>query len=289
MTPSKAIISIVEEHLSDTITGSRFVSGGSINIAYELQTAAGKYFLKVNHKALYPGMFAAEAKGLVLLTQTNTVKVPVIVLRGDAGNESFLLLEWVDAKRGSVQATQALGKQLARMHSNTAAEFGLDHDNYIGSLPQSNRKHAKWSDFFIQERLQPMVNLALDKRLLEYADAGNFEKLYNKLPELFNEEAPALLHGDLWSGNYLTTPADEPYLIDPAVYYGHREVDLAMTQLFGGFSHEFYIDYNEAFPLAEGWQQRTDLWNLYPLLVHLNLFGAGYLSRVRDALNSYIK
>ncbi|MGY3211270.1 fructosamine kinase family protein [Mucilaginibacter sp. HD30] len=288
MTPSKGIISIVEQHLSDTITGSRFVSGGSINIAYELQTAGGKYFLKVNHKALYPGMFAAEAKGLALLAQTNTVKVPVIVLQGDAGNESFLLLEWVDAKRGSVQATRALGAQLAQIHSNTASEFGLDTDNYIGSLPQSNKKHGKWSDFFIQERLQPMVSLAADKRLLEYADAGNFEKLYGKLPELFEEEAPSLLHGDLWSGNYLTTPADEPYLIDPAVYYGHREVDLAMTTLFGGFSNEFYMSYNEAFPLAKGWQQRTDLWNLYPLLVHLNLFGAGYLDRVRDALNTYL-
>jgi protein-ribulosamine 3-kinase len=288
MTPSKAIISIVEEHLSDTITGSRFVSGGSINIAYELQTSGGKYFLKVNHKALYPGMFAAEAEGLKLLTKTNTVKVPGIVLQGDAGNESFLLLEWVDARRGSVQATQNLGAQLAQMHRNTADTFGLDHDNYIGSLPQSNRKHDKWSDFFIQERLQPMVSLAADKRLLEYADAGNFEKLYTKLPELFDEEAPALLHGDLWSGNYLTTPADEPYLIDPAVYYGHREVDLAMTALFGGFSNEFYIDYNEAFPLAKGWQQRADLWNLYPLLVHLNLFGAGYLGRVRDAVKSYL-
>ena len=288
MTPSKAILSVVEEHLADTITGSRFVSGGSINIAYELQTAGGKYFLKVNHKALYPGMFAAEARGLALLSQTKSVKVPTIVLQADAGNESFLLLDWVDAKRGSVQATQNLGVQLAQMHRNTADEFGLDHDNYIGSLPQSNRKHAKWSDFFIQERLQPMVSLAADKRLLEYADAGNLEKLYTKLPELFDEEAPALLHGDLWSGNYLTTLDDEPYLIDPAVYYGHREVDLAMTSLFGGFSHEFYRDYNEAFPLAKGWQQRTDLWNLYPLLVHLNLFGAGYLNRVRDAVKSYL-
>lgn len=288
MTPSKGIISIVEDHLADTITGSRFVSGGSINIAYELQTARGKYFLKVNHKALYPGMFAAEAKGLVLLTQTNTVKVPVIVLQGDAGNESFLLLEWIDAKRGSVQATATLGGQLAQIHHNTAAGFGLDHDNYIGSLPQSNRRQDKWSDFFIQERLQPMVSRAVDKRLLEYADAGSFEKLYAKLPELFDEEAPALLHGDLWSGNYLTTPNDEPYLIDPAVYYGHREVDIAMTTLFGGFSNEFYLSYHEAFPLAKGWEQRMDLWNLYPLLVHLNLFGAGYLGRVRDALNSYL-
>jgi protein-ribulosamine 3-kinase len=288
MTPSKGIISIIEEHLSAAITGSRFVSGGSINIAYELQTATSKYFLKVNHKELYPGMFAAEARGLTMLTQTNVVKVPVIVLQGDAGNESFLLLEWVDARRGSVQGTQVLGSQLAHIHRNTGAEFGLDHDNYIGSLTQSNRNHSKWSDFFIQERLQPMVTLAADKRLLEYADAGNFEKLYAILPELFDEEAPALLHGDLWSGNYLTTPGDEPYLIDPAVYYGHREVDIAMTTLFGGFSNEFYISYHEEFPLARGWQERTDLWNLYPLLVHLNLFGAGYLDRVRDALTKYL-
>ncbi|PJJ79512.1 fructosamine kinase family protein [Mucilaginibacter auburnensis] len=288
MTPSKGILAIVEAHLSTAITGSRFVSGGSINIAYELQTATGKYFLKVNHKTLYPGMFEAEAQGLQLMTQTGTVRVPSIILQGDAGNESFLLLEWIDSKRGSVQATTLLGTQLADMHRNTAERFGLDHDNYMGSLPQSNRKHNKWSDFFVQERLQPMVSMAVDKRLLEYADAGNFEKLYAKLPELFDEEAPALLHGDLWSGNYLTTPADEPYLIDPAVYYGNREADLAMTTLFGGFSNEFYLSYHEAFPLSKGWQQRTDLWNLYPLLVHLNLFGAGYLGRVRDAVNSYL-
>jgi len=288
MTPSKGIISIVEQHLSTAITGSRFVSGGSINIAYELQTAMGKYFLKVNHKTLYPGMFAAEAKGLNTLSQTGAIKVPITVLQGDAGNESFLLLEWVDARRGSVQATQKLGVQLAQIHGNSAQTFGFDHDNYIGSLPQSNRRHSKWSDFFVQERLQPMVSLAVDKRLLEYTDAGNFEKLYAKMPELFEEEAPALLHGDLWSGNYLTTPTDEPYLIDPAVYYGHREVDLAMTMLFGGFSNEFYTSYNEAFQVAKGWHQRVDLWNLYPLLVHLNLFGAGYLGRVKDALNSYL-
>ncbi len=288
MTPSKGIIAIVEEHLSTAITGSRFVSGGSINIAYELQTATGKYFLKVNHRTLYPGMFEAEAQGLKLMTETGTVRVPTIILQGDSGNESFLLLEWIDSRRGSVQATSLLGSQLAKMHQSTAGSFGLDHDNYMGSLPQSNRRHNKWSDFFVQERLQPMVSLAVDKRLLEYAEAGNFEKLYAKMPELFEEEAPALLHGDLWSGNYLTTPADEPYLIDPAVYYGNREVDLAMTMLFGGFSNEFYIAYNETFPVAKGWHQRVDLWNLYPLLVHLNLFGAGYLGRVKDALNSYL-
>lgn len=288
MTPSKGIISIVEQHLSTAITGSRFVSGGSINIAYELQTATGKYFLKVNHKTLYPGIFAAEAKGLSMLAQTGAVKVPVTVLQGDAGNESFLLLEWVDARRGSVQATQKLGTQLARIHRNSAPAFGLDHDNYIGSLPQSNRDYNKWSEFFMWSRLMPMVDMAADKRLLTTADVHNFEKLYTRLPELFDEEVPALLHGDLWSGNYLTTPDDEPYLIDPAVYYGHREVDLAMTMLFGGFSNEFYTSYNEAFPVAKGWHERVDLWNLYPLLVHLNLFGAGYLGRVKDALNSYL-
>ncbi len=287
MTPSKGIISIVEQHLSTAITGSRFVSGGSINIAYELQTATGKYFLKVNHKTLYPGMFEAEAEGLKLMAQTGTVRVPSIVLQGHSGNESFLLLEWIDSRRGSVQATALLGIQLAKMHQHSAGNFGLDHDNYMGSLPQSNHRHNKWSDFFVQERLQPMVSLAVDKRLLEYADAGNFEKLYARMPELFEEETPALLHGDLWSGNYLTTPEDEPYLIDPAVYYGHREVDLAMTMLFGGFSNEFYTSYHEAFPIAKDWHQRVDLWNLYPLLVHLNLFGAGYSGRVKEALNNY--
>jgi protein-ribulosamine 3-kinase len=158
----------------------------------------------------------------------------------------------------------------------------------MGSLPQSNKKHESWADFFIAERLMPMVKMAIGKRLLDNADAAKFDKLYKNLPGIFDEEAPSLIHGDLWGGNYLVDIDENPYLIDPALTYGHREFDIAMTTLFGGFSNEFYGAYRESFPLAKGWEGRIDLWNLYPLLVHLNLFGMWYLGQVRGCLGRYV-
>lgn len=174
------------------------------------------------------------------------------------------------------------------MHTHSAEAFGFDGDNYMGSLKQSNIKHDTWAAFYTGERLMPMVKIAVDNCLLSNRDEQFFEKLYARLPGLFEEEKPSLIHGDLWSGNYIIANDDAPYLIDPAVSYGHREFDIAMTTLFGGFGRQFYRSYHESFPLAKGWEQRLDLWNLYPLLLHLNLFGAGYLGQVRDGLAGYV-
>ncbi|MCJ8211222.1 fructosamine kinase family protein [Mucilaginibacter sp. RS28] len=264
------------------------VSGGSINDAYCLETNHGKFMLKVNNAKVYPGMFAAEAKGLKTIASTNTIAVPTVILNGEFEDDSYLILEWIEAKRATLKASEALGRRLAEMHRNTAPAFGLDEGNYMGSLPQSNRKHATWKAFFVEERLQPMVKLAVEKRLLNHSEIQLFELLYLKLDDLFYEEQPALIHGDLWGGNYLARTDDKPYLIDPAISYGNREFDIAMTTLFGGFTNEFYSAYDEAFPLQKGWEERLDLWNLYPLLLHLNLFGRSYLGQVRAALNSYL-
>lgn len=264
------------------------VSGGDINAAYCLTSNAGKFMLKLNSKSTYPGMFKREAEGLAAIRNTQTIAAPEVVLQFDFEDDSCLLMEWVDTIRATPVASVQLGRQLAAMHRCTAPQFGFDKDNYMGSLPQSNRKHNTWAAFFVQERLMPMVQIAIDKRLLNQDDARLFDKLYTRLPELFNEEAPALIHGDLWGGNYLIRNDGKPFLIDPAVSYGNREFDIAMTTLFGGFSNEFYTAYNEAFPLAKGWQERVDLWNLYPLLLHLNLFGMSYLGQVRDNLTSYL-
>jgi fructosamine-3-kinase len=174
------------------------------------------------------------------------------------------------------------------MHNNSAAYFGFEGNNYMGSLTQSNKKHDTWSSFFVEERLQPMVKIAFDKRLLNKVDVQNFDRLYSKLHKLFKEEPSSLIHGDLWGGNYLISTDEKPYLIDPAVSYGNREFDIAMTTLFGGFSESFYAAYNESFPLNKGWNERIELWNLYPLLLHLNLFGAGYLEQVREGVEAYI-
>ncbi|MDV6216604.1 fructosamine kinase family protein [Mucilaginibacter sp. L3T2-6] len=278
----------IKRRLNSDITDVKPVSGGSINRTYLIETLDHKYFIKLNNKTRYPEMFEAEARGLNLIAQTNTIKTPEIILQDSVGDESFFLLEWIKTRRPTAKASAKLGEQLAAMHRNFADKFGLDTDNYMGSLHQSNKKHNTWAEFFSEQRLQPMVKMAIDKGLLTTNDLVAFEHLYKKLPGLFDEELPTLIHGDLWGGNYIIDLDEQPYLIDPAVSYGNREFDLAMTTLFGGFSNEFYVAYNEAYPLIKGWQQRMDLWNLYPLLVHLNLFGAGYAGQVRDCLLQYV-
>ena len=264
------------------------VGGGSINRVYCLYSDSQKYLIKINDRNAFPGMFAAEAEGLNTIRRTRTIAVPEVVLQGDFEDESFLMLEWIENKRPTAKGSELLGKQLANMHQTTAGLFGSMADNYMGSLKQSNRSHPTWSNFFAEERLKPMINIALYNNLINNDDIDNFDYLYEHLPDLFEEENPSLIHGDLWSGNYLVSADDRPYLIDPAIAYGHREFDIAMTTLFGGFSSEFYEAYQYHFPLQNGWQHRIDLWNLYPLLVHLNLFGLSYLGQVRDCLKQYL-
>lgn len=284
----KNIIAIIASRIADEVTTIKPIAGGSINQTYKLQCSKAAYFIKIDNKSRFPGMFKAEADGLNLIAQTHAIKVPEPLFYDDAGDESFLLMEWIESRRPTQKASVALGYNLAMLHQNTASYFGLDTGNYMGSLPQSNRKHTQWADFYMEERLEPMVKLAADKRLLDSNDIGLFNRLYQNLPGLFTEEPPALIHGDLWGGNYLVSEDETPYLIDPAVTYGHREADMAMTTLFGGFADAFYGVYQETFSLAKGWQDRLDLWNLYPLLVHLNLFGSGYLGHLRDCLKRYV-
>ncbi|MEX8547255.1 MAG: fructosamine kinase family protein [Mucilaginibacter sp.] len=264
------------------------VTGGSINEVYRLQSAAGFFILKLNSAQQFPKMFELEAEGLEAIRKTKTVAVPEVIATGHFAYQSYLLLEYIETGTKTPAAMQLLGSQLAQMHQNTAEGFGFENDNYMGSLPQSNKKHSSWQSFFIEERLKPMVKLAFDASFIDQKLVSDFENLYQKLGGFFEEEKPALIHGDLWGSNYLIGSEGKPYLIDPAVSYGFREFDLAMTHLFGGFSTDFYKAYQEKFPLQKGWQQRVDLWNLYPLLLHLNLFGTGYLGQVRSAVRKFI-
>ena len=179
------------------------------------------------------------------------------------------------------------GEQLARLHHVSAPTFGLDHDNYIGSLPQKNTHSPVWSNFFIQQRLEPQVRLAGEKGLLSPSAIRQFEQLYQVLPELFPPEVPSLLHGDLWSGNFLCDEKGNPVLIDPAVYFGHRSMDLAMTTLFGGFGQPFYEAYHYHFPLPANYRQQWEIANLYPLLVHLNLFGESYTGSILHTIQRF--
>jgi len=264
------------------------VPGGSINEVYRLQTAAGFFILKLNNAQQFPNMFEREAEGLEAISQTKTIAVPEVISTGHLGYNSFILMEYLETGSKTPVAMQKLGLQLAQMHRNTSSDFGFEKDNYMGSLPQSNRNHQTWKSFFVEERLKPMVKLAFDAAFIDQKLVSDFESLYQKLGELFEEEKPSLIHGDLWGGNYLISSEDKPYFIDPAVSFGFREFDLAMTYLFGGFSADFYKAYQEEFPLQTDWQERIDLWNLYPLLLHLNLFGTGYLGQVKSALKRYV-
>lgn len=255
---------------------NKSVGGGCINHAHKLETSVGNLFLKYNSKSRFPGMFEAEAKGLKLLRQTKTIHVPEFILIGEHQAFSFIVLEFLETASRQKNYWESAGMQLANLHRNTSDKFGLDHDNFIGSLPQSNTMHEDWLTFFLQERL-----LAVGAEIISpYCD-----KLEHALMERLPKETPALLHGDLWNGNIMIGSDGYANFFDPAVYYGHREIDLAMTKLFGGFPPEFYKAYDSEFPLQRDFDERVDLYNLYPLLVHVKLFGGSYLDQVKSILN----
>ncbi|SKC75935.1 fructosamine kinase family protein [Ohtaekwangia koreensis] len=265
-----------------------FIAGGCINNGGKLSTSEGRYFLKWNDASKFPGMFEAEAKGLKKLSATQSIYIPEVIGVSEAEGYQFLLLEFIDQSSRSANYWKDLGQQLATLHRTSSLFFGLDHSNYIGSLPQTNATNSSWVDFFIHQRLQVQLKLAMQSGLAEKSLLRNFDALYIKLPSLLPEEPPSLLHGDLWSGNVITSHNEAPCLIDPAVYFGHREMDLAMTQLFGGFNAEFLEAYHEEFPLLPEFHNRIDLYNLYPLLVHVNLFGSSYLAQVNSILKRFV-
>jgi protein-ribulosamine 3-kinase len=289
MPVAKKIIPDIEVKLDSIISKVIPVSGGSINKVYRLQTSsANSFLLKVNSLYGYPGMFKLEQDGLAAIRSTQTIALPNVLLRGETEDESYLVMQWIEPGQNTRKSSQKLGEQLAQMHQHTSAHFGFTTDNYMGSLIQSNKLHTTWNSFFIEERLKPMIKIAYQKHELSGNDIQLFEKLFQKLPELFDEEPPALVHGDLWSGNYLVDTNEVPYLIDPAVSYSNREFDIAMTTLFGGFDAFFYEAYHSNFQLQTGWQQRLKLWNLYPLLLHVNLFGGNYITQVRYNLSMFV-
>jgi len=263
------------------------VGGGSINETHRLSTTAGSFFIKKNSASLYPHMFHKEAQGLKILNSTNEIVTPEVIGIGESSNESFLVLKFIDGGIKRKSFWDDFGRKMASLHKQTDDDFGLDHDNYIGSLKQHNGKHNRWSDFFREERLEKQVRLARNNDRIDKGLVATFDSFYAKLDNIFPEEPPALLHGDLWGGNFMVNESGSPVIIDPAVYYGHREMDLGMSQLFGGFDGQFYKSYNKHYPLENGWRERLDYCNLYPLLVHVNLFGGGYIQSVVSILKRF--
>jgi len=265
------------------------VGGGCISNGQKLEFPDGRALFLKQARGLPEGMFAKEAQGLAALREPDVIRVPQPLAIGSEEGVPFLLLEWIETGTRGPQFAERLGRRLADLHRFSGdGQFGFAFDNYIGSTPQPNGVRASWIEFFAERRLRFQLTLAAEKQRVDRAVQREIEQVIDRLPQLLPEpEQPSLLHGDLWGGNLMVDDHGDPVLIDPAPYFGHREADLAMTRLFGGFPSLFYASYQESWPLSDGFEERVDLYNLYHLLNHLNLFGSGYLSSVRSIAGAY--
>ena len=279
--PGFDIKQALEETFGRDIQKIRSVRGGDIANSYLLNTSGGPIFAKILEGPKGMEMLEAEKEGLTALSSTDALGVPVVLGCASTPAGSCLLLEYVAPGPGSRASSRALGRGLARMHQVTATAFGWPRPNFIGSLPQKNSETMEWPTFYIHNRLAPQYEMARSRQLLSKEEIPEIDHMGARISSLVPNVSPSLLHGDLWSGNYLISADGTPYLIDPAVYYGHAEVDLAMSLLFGGFSQEFYDAYFEIRPKQPGFDMRVKLYQLYYLLVHLNLFGRSYHASVR--------
>jgi protein-ribulosamine 3-kinase len=280
---SQHIESVTSESLAGASAHS--VGGGSINTAYVLGADQQKYFVKLNHSHLVD-MFEAEAEGLNEMLATRAIRVPAPVCYGVSGSEAYIVMEHISM--GGKASGAKLGEQLAAMHEKTWDHFGWHRDNTIGSTPQPNTPMSRWVDFYRQHRLGFQLELAASNGAAHLLNSG--ERLMAEIDVFFTDHtpAPSLLHGDLWGGNYATDSDGNPVIFDPATYYGDREADIAMTELFGGFPGDFYSAYNATWPLDAGYRTRKTLYNLYHVLNHLNLFGGGYLSQADRMIGSLL-
>lgn len=268
------------------IRSTRGAGGGCINESLILESASQSWFVKFNRPELLD-MFEAEAQGLKTLAQ-GPLRVPKPLCWGVTQGRAWLVLEYLPMGPGRAGSSAQAGRQLAELHRLRAESFGYARDNYIGATPQANGWLSDWPEFFCKRRLEPQLAMLREKGFggawLKEAQA-----LVDALPRLLDHRPqPSLLHGDLWSGNLAYGIAGEPLIFDPAVYYGDRETDLAMTELFGGFGRDFYLAYAEAWPLPPGYERRTRLYNLYHILNHANLFGGSYLGQAQRMIRELL-
>lgn len=279
--------------LDEGVIAVQPLSGGCIAQAFCLELSSGKQaFYKTTKTA--SDMFHKEANGLQALAQTNSIRIPQVWLAG----QDFLLLEYISPKSKSRDFFSIFGRQLAALHQNEATSFGFYEDNYIGASIQNNHQVAVtaacnstlWPEYYFQYRILFQLKLAEQNRLATQELVNLVNKLEKKIEAIldYSDATPRLLHGDLWSGNFLIDGQGNPCLIDPAVYYGHHEAELAMTKLFGGFPPEFYQSYQAVLPLEAGWEYRENIYNLYHMMNHLNLFGGSYYGQTIELLRYYL-
>lgn len=268
------------------LKSASLIAAGNLNQGIRLDTTDGTFFLKLNfdHER---NILAKEAEGLQTLRKSTFLQIPQTYGYGRIEDYNYLLSEYISSGKQDSDFWEDLGLGLAHLHLNHTGSFGLSSNNFIASLPQKNHFRDNWTEFFIEERLEPMLGMAYFDRLIPLDFLKKFQAIYPHLESLFPKEKPSLLHGDLWSGNVISGNSGSPCLIDPAVYYGHREMDLAFSKLFGGFDSRFYEAYESIVPLEPDFETRMGIYNLYPLLVHLNLFGTAYLPGIEKIIKRF--
>jgi protein-ribulosamine 3-kinase len=300
MTPSSlsnTLTATVEKEIANVVGHSQRIvaaerlSGGCIHHAVKLTTnRQSRFFCKSNESAGAADMFAAEACGLQALRSTGVVCVPDVIGYGETERgEAYLILEWIEPSKPGRKFYEQFGRELAHLHLAEVSEtFGFSGGNFIGLTPQPNPPTDDWNEFWIHHRIEFQLQLAVQNGYREMARYGS--DAFDAIGRLIESDTarPSLIHGDLWSGNFLATETGRPALIDPAAYFAHREAEFGMTTLFGGFDRRFYDAYDETYPLAEGWEDRVEVYRLYHLLNHLNLFGGSYLSGCRQILNKFV-
>ncbi|RYY60153.1 MAG: hypothetical protein EOO12_15540 [Chitinophagaceae bacterium] len=281
-----AIAAAVAERRGEPVVAEP-VPGGSCNGTWRIGLPHGaSLFCKQNSAPKFPQLLSLERDGLKLIGATQLIRTPAVTDLWESAGQQYLLLEWIEEAEPGAGFWEDFGRRLAALHQVPGDRFGGVPDNYMGTVLQSNAAHDNWTAFFIRERLLPVTRRCLDKGLLAPQTLRRLEGLAPPLDDLFAGAQPCLVHGDLWNGNSLCT-AGGPVLIDPAAYWGERSVDLAMTTLFGGFNERFYAAYHEAYPLPPRYREQWELTNLYPLLVHLFLFGSSYYPAIERALRRF--
>ena len=264
------------------------VKGGDLNDCFRIESFTHKYFLKLNTAQNFPNLFLKEVRGLQAIAETNLFNNPKIISVGETDNDfQYLILEWIEKGEANFTNWSEFGERLAKLHQNTNDTFGWEEDNYIGIILQPNQYKSSWKDFYANSRILPMIKLLADKKILKNKDIKAAEKICLEIDNFFPNEKPALLHGDLWNGNIIPRSNGEITLIDPATYYGHREMDLAMADLFGGFDDAFFDTYNEIFPIENDFEERKQIAQLFPLLVHALLYEGYYIDDVQAILKKF--
>ena len=289
----------------EQITETCMIGGNASSQIFLLSNQRQEKIVAKISASIDDDVYAKEAHGLNLLAQTKSLRIPDVLHVSD----NCLLIEHIASKQQASDYWHRFATQLADLHRNDGhnhspndshqntsnhseitpekPRYGLEHSNYCGESPQLNGWFEDGYVLFSEQRLLYQAKLALDNGLLESQWVTYLESICKRLPELIPEQPPSLLHGDLWTGNVLVDEHGQPALIDPAVYYGWREADIAMTLLFGGLAHEFYLAYNEAWPMEANWRNRVPLYNLYHLLNHLNIFGLSYAEQVKNTISRY--